>query len=160
MVSRRLFHRAVASSLVGLLAACGAFGGSTGRECTLIGCTNSVGFELTGIALGTDFVGSLKARVCFDGACESTEWVQKADGSSRRTNTAIEIISVDDKVQLLLVLPRKTYDTTTEHDTSLTLEVDGHKPVRVERTVRLSRSQPNGAACEPTCWSAHVEQAV
>lgn len=145
--------------VVGSAMAC-APAGVPDRACTAIGCVSAVSFDVGGVSLGADFVGALDAEVCFDGRCATTRWIQKADGSSRGTNGNIEILTGPNNVEVMLVLPDARYDTSTVHDVSLTLRVDGQPPISVERRVTMTRSQPNGAGCEPVCWSVRVEHHV
>jgi hypothetical protein len=151
--------------LVGVLlvAGCGSplgpGGGGGGIACTEIGCVNGVTVAVTGVGLDAKG-GRIVAEMCFDGGCQETRYVQQPDGASRSSNPAVQLFASPDAVEVMFQLPEGDYDEDTGHEVSLVLRVAGGEPIRLQRTVNLERSQPNGPDCPPVCWQARIEHAA
>jgi hypothetical protein len=135
-------------ALPGLLAT-GCAGFDEGRVCTQIGAETGVnvhwvpadfaGSAEAGAEAGS---GSLVARLCAQGVCESRTVAKDSDQPTFSTNTAL-----DEDIGEVTVPVRFT---VTSGD-------DGGRVLFDERTdVALHKSQPNGEGCSPTVFQASI----
>lgn len=131
-------------------------GGGGAQACTEIGCESQISVTLDDFELDGG-EGVVETRMCFDDRCDEQRTRFTADGASfGGQRSKVEVFVVNEELNATLRLPHGDYDDTTEHTVSLEVTVNGGKPVTLERTVTLQRSQPNGPNCEPVCWQATI----
>lgn len=114
-------------------------------------------FTIAGLGLGSE-PGVVETRICVDDACGESRVRTKPDGSSvGGGDGSVTIFEEPGTFSASYVLPAAAYDESTLHRATLEVTVNGGEPYRVQREVRLTRTQPNGRGCEPVCWQATIE---
>lgn len=131
------------------------FAGCDNRQCTLIGCVNNISATFSEATVGGS-QGLIEARFCMDGDC--TELVGKVGHRLAASNDeGLEVMSTGQGIDVSLRLPEADYEGDLSHDVSIRLQLKGHDSVRLERTVELESSTPNGPKCGPVCWSGRID---
>jgi hypothetical protein len=120
---------------IGMAACAAAATPAEGPACTLIGCESGVRVNLTPQSGGRAFPRAGSVTVCMDATCKRFS----ARGDSVRLTVPSQ--SGAGPVRVRVVLRNRR----------------GRVLRRFDREVVLTRSQPNGPECEPTCWSVAYE---
>lgn len=120
-----------------------------GCACTAIGCDNRLRFR-TGIDLQLDVAYAVEA--CIDGSC--TEAVLEQVGDTWGFEDGLILRTDEDIVELAI----GDGDFGGTHDVTFTVRDDSDAAVaEFDGSIELTRSEPNGAFCGPTCWSAEID---
>ena len=115
-----------------VLALTAAPSGSQQRACTQIGCSSGIYVDLADEQNRLTIPRRARVTLCMDDACRrfpaNSAWVR------------LDVPSQDDAgpVRIRIVVRSRA----------------GRVLMRRDRTVTLTRSQPNGPECEPVCWQA------
>lgn len=135
-----LLHRLSALILAAFLTGCG---------CAAVGCNNQLHFVIgRDLSPGTPY----HAAVCLDDAC--------ADGSLTAADDGT--FGIDGRFTLISELDIVEYvlgegDLSGRHHVTFTLQDEAGEVLGVfDETIELTKTQPNGWPCEPTCWSAEL----
>lgn len=133
----------VVVALLASLSGCGV--------CTLIGCTNSVRFQLGAAAQQFGIDEPVEVRACVGARCVTDTITRLADNGQMSAGTGLLL---DPDGSLLLSL---STDVTGPQTVSLRLTKAGSVVLDQTRDgVNFSTVQPNGPACAPTCHVATV----
>ncbi len=123
-----------------------------GCACTAIGCDNLIEFV---IDFDVERDVTYVANLCFDGRCEVASL--SFDGPATQTGAlegAFTLWEDTDRLEFHL----RDGDFGGSHRVTLVLrDPSGASVADYDGEMELTRSQPNGAFCEPTCWSARID---
>lgn len=123
-----------------------------GCACTAEGCANAVSFALP---FDVERNVAYDIRTCFDDEC--TEEVLALDGSLAQTGALGRAFTLWVDTDLL-ELHLGDGDFGGPHRVTMTIRDDtGASVASFQGDVELERSKPNGAFCEPTCWSTRID---
>lgn len=124
------------------------------KQCTLIGCSNQIEFDVKNLDLERRNVA--QAKVCFDGDCRTGTARFNAAGRGQLGSNGIGITPSVDGLIVTSELPlRAEWDEETPHDMTLQLSINGDT-LDVGHEGPLERSEPNGPGCG-VCWNARLE---
>jgi hypothetical protein len=104
--------------------------------CTLIGCQSGIRVHLGHIQ--RLYVRAASLRLCVDQRC----WSKPIRPESENLRTQWRGV------------PRSVY--AHYHVSVYVLDASGRVLMRADRTVTLTKNQPNGSECEPTCYGAYL----
>jgi hypothetical protein len=128
----------VLATIVAMLVLPAGLAGADGLICTQMGCSSGIVLRLPEY---TDLPKhAARITVCMDDRCQSSRLSRRWSGSSS--------IHIEDR---RLAGPARVRVRVVVRDAR------GRKLLRRERRVTLTRNQPNGAPCPPTCWGAGLE---
>lgn len=120
-----------------------------GCACTQEGCDNRIRFNP-----GVDLEPSIPYEVeaCLDGSCQHAILTAGDDGRAAVVG-ALSLWADGDYIDLAL----GDGDLDGPHAIAFSVTDEaGRSLATQERQVELTRTQPNGALCPPTCWSAEL----
>ena len=135
-------RRFVAFAAVTLLGACG---------CTQVGCDNRVSYRAP-FDVERDVTYSVE--MCFDGACMADDLrVEGPIGVTGDIDGSLALWENTDRVELAI----GDGDFGGSHEVTVVIKApSGDILAEFADTVELTRTQPNGAFCDPTCWSVDI----
>jgi hypothetical protein len=124
-----------------------------GCACTAIGCDNRIEFVL---GFDVERAVTYDANVCFDGRCEVAS-ISFDGRPPTQTGAIAGVLTLwEDTDRLELHLGDGEFGGS--HRVTLALvDESGASVADYDGEIELTRSQPNGAFCEPTCWSARID---
>lgn len=120
----------------------------TGCACSAAGCANQLRFRI-----GADLIPrtAYEVMLCLDDEPCQTATLIAPDGSTGASAGDLWLWTHDDTV----VLELGDGPFTSSHQVRFSvLDEGGEAIARLDGPIELVETRPNGAFCEPTCWSA------
>lgn len=129
------------ATAAGLLVLSSSGCGALQQSCSAVGCTSVVSIDVS--PQSQQFEGAT-ARLCVQDRCESREL-------STQTGFAVGVrLGVDNTG------PDAEFSTDAPLPVHLVITKDGSTLLDRTDQVTLTRVQPNGERCDPTCWWANL----